>query len=87
MMLLSAYEFTFCPSNVISRIPSSSTSRRTSRLIDCHGRLLSRPRVNGTTQKLHMLSQPRMMLTKALWGSEVPPCGHKPTRGFVFQPP
>ena len=29
------------------------------------GRERSRPRVNGTTQKAHMLSQPRMMDTKA----------------------
>ncbi len=29
-------------------------------------RLRSRPRVKGTTQKEHMLSQPRMMLMKAV---------------------
>ena len=32
----------------------------------CGSRLRSRPRVNGTTQKLHMLSQPRMMEMKAV---------------------
>jgi hypothetical protein len=34
--------------------------------MDAASRLRSRPRVKGTTQKEHMLLQPRMMLTKAV---------------------
>ena len=32
----------------------------------CASRLRSRPRVKGTTQNEHILSQPRMMLMKAV---------------------
>jgi hypothetical protein len=35
--------------------------------MEASGRERSRPRVNGTMQKEHMLLQPRITLTKARW--------------------
>ena len=62
--LLSQYEFTFYPSKVISLIPPSA-NLRTSSVMDKTERLRSLPRVNGTTQKLHMLLHPLIIDTYA----------------------
>ena len=53
------YELTFCPSSVISLNPRS-LNRSTSSTMLCSFRLRSLPRVNGTTQNVQNLSQPRM---------------------------
>ena len=55
---------------VICRI-SCHTNELTSSMMEGRGRERSRPRVKGTMQKAHKLSQPRMMLSQALicpWG-------------------
>src|SRR5690606_34691539 len=59
------YESTFCPNSVTSRYPALKRSAA-SLTIECGSRLRSRPRVKGTTQKEHMLSQPRMMEINAV---------------------
>src|SRR6202000_1233945 len=61
---LHLYESTFCPNKVTSRYPRLNKSVH-SLMMEKGSRLRSRPRVNGTTQKEHILSHPRIIDTKA----------------------
>lgn len=59
------YESMFWPSRVTSRYPSFSKAAISESIV-CGSRLRSRPRVYGTTQYVHILSQPRMTDTNAV---------------------
>ena len=56
---------TFCPRRLISRTPCSASDTH-SAITSSNGRLISSPRVYGTTQKLQYLLQPSMTDTKAV---------------------
>src|SRR3990170_7062314 len=64
------YESTFCPNNVTSLKPFAA-SPLTSLHMSSGCLLLSRPRVNGTTQNVQNLSQPSTIPTHAFTGCDL----------------